>query len=248
MLKKIRFLSLFIFILIFIYSSTIIVIYIYNIYQSNKSYNKLNNIYNIEQKIDVEAKNTDLRKEQFNKLKKINEDIIGWIYIPNTQINYPVVKTVNNEFYLNHDAEKNKSKSGAIFMDYRNSLDENLNMTDKNIVLYGHNMKYGTMFADLKKFENSEFFKQNRYVYMDYRGERKSYEVISIFVTGIESNYKKVNFNTNEEFLEFLSYIKDKSLFSNNIKINDEDKILTLITCSYEFDNARLILVAKLIK
>lgn len=251
MIKKMRPLLLFISTLIFIYSAAMLTSHFYNLYKNNRNYKKLKNIYNIEQNFNSQEDSPnldDLRKEKFNKLQEINKDIIGWIYIPNTKIDYPVVKASDNEFYLNRDVEKKTNKAGAIFMDYRNSLDENFNTKDKNTVLYGHHMKDGSMFADLKKFKSEDFFNENRYIYLDTKEGRKKYEIFSVFITKTDFNYIKSQFNNEKDFTDFSKSIQEKSSISTDIKLSNNDEFLTLSTCTYEFDDGRLALVGRLVK
>lgn len=251
MLKKVRPLLLIVSVLVFIYSAVMLISHFYNLYRNDRSYNKLKNIYSIEQNLNLEEDKPSLdtlRKEKFNKLQEINKDIVGWIYIPNTKIDYPVVKTSNNEFYLNRDAEKNTNKAGAIFMDYRNSLDESFNTKDKNTVLYGHHMKDGSMFADLKKFKDQDFFNENKYIYMDTKDGRKKYEIFSVFIAKTDFNYIKSQFNNEKDFTNFSKSIQEKSSISTDIKLSNTDEFLTLSTCTYEFDDGRLALVGRLVK
>lgn len=249
--KKMRPLLLFISTLIFIYSAAMLTSHFYNLYKNNRKYNQLKDIYNIEQSLNLEEDKVNIdtsRKEKFNKLQEINKDIVGWIYIPNTKIDYPVVKTSDNKFYLNHDVQKNTNKAGSIFMDYRNFLDENFNIKNKNTVIYGHYMKDGSMFADLKKFRNQDFFKENRYIYIDTKDGRKRYEIFSVFITKTDFNYIKSQFSNEKDFTDFSKSIQEKSSISTDIKLSNNDEFLTLSTCTYEFDDGRLALVGRLVK
>jgi len=179
--------------------------------------------------------------DKYKILKKINNDIVGWISIPKTTIDYPIVRTTNNEYYLSHDILKHESSWGAVFMEYR---DININ-TDKNIILYGHNMKDQSMFTQITKYKENEFFKNNRYIYFDTLNIEGKWEVFSAYVAEDSFNYIKTNFKTNEEYLKFLKAITDKSLFSAKVQLSAKDQILTLSTCSYEFKNARFVVHAK---
>ncbi len=109
----------------------------------------------------------DKAKVDFNSIKNVNKDIIGWIMIPNTDINYPITKTKDNEYYLTHTSRRTVSDSGSIFMDHNNKK----NLTDYNTILYGHNMKDGSMFSDLNNFLNPSFLKKNKTIYV-YIGSR----------------------------------------------------------------------------
>lgn len=174
-----------------------------------------------------------------------NDGIAAKVMIPNTLINYSVAKTSDNEYYLDHDLKHKESKSGAIFMDYRNSG----NGSDKNTILYGHNMKDGTMFKGLMAYKEKNFFSKNKYIYLYLNKINKltKWEVFSAYVTDTDFNFIKTEFHSDIDFTKFLNILKGKSTFSSKVKLNKTDHILTLSTCSYEFDNARFVVHAKLL-
>lgn len=180
-------------------------------------------------------------EEKFDKLLGINKDIIGWINIPNTVIDYPVVKTTNNDYYLNHNILKEKSTSGSIFLDFRNEIEE----FDRNSILYGHNMKNGTMFKDLMKYKDEEFFKENDIISFSTIYEDTKWEIFSAYVTDTNFYYIQVNFENDKEYSDFLNTIKAKSMFYKDIELDGSEEILTLSTCSYEFNDARFVIHGK---
>lgn len=182
--------------------------------------------------------------EKLLKLRGINEDIVGWIKIPNTNIDYPVVQSDNNEYYLDKDIYGKASTAGSIFMDYRNDLKTD----DYNRILYGHNMKNGTIFKDLMKYKYEEFFENNRIITFDTIYGEEQYEIFSVYVTDTSFYYIDTEFKSNDEFNEFLKKIKSKSMFESDIELEESKEILTLSTCSYEFNNARFVVHAKKIK
>lgn len=207
---------------------------IFNIYNSIKEYSKAKQIY---QEIREKKENTNL----YN----INSDYMGWINIECTTIDYPIVKGYDNDFYLTRDFHKQYLKAGSIFMDYRNKGFE-----DKNIVIYGHNMKNGSMFGELNNFKNIDYLQKNKYISITTRNNEKLiYEIFGIYVTDAnDTEYTSINFNTEEEFKEYINKIFNKSIYNLDIEIKNTDKILTLSTCSYEFENARLVIHAKFIR
>ena len=119
---------------------------------------------------------------------------------------------------------------------------------DQNTVLFGHNMKNGTMFANLKKYKEDDFFYNNNYIEIELsNGQYLKYKVFSVYITDINDNYTKTSFEDKDEYKEFLERIKNKSIYKSDISVNENDKIITLSTCSYEFDDARLVVTGKLI-
>ncbi|BBH24940.1 SrtB family sortase [Paenibacillus baekrokdamisoli] len=181
--------------------------------------------------------------ERFAQLKEINEDIVGWIQIPDTEIDYPIVQGEDNEYYLKHTFEKIKNVSGAIFMDYRNDPE----LQDANTIVYGHHMKNGTMFKALQNYKDLDFFNKHRIIMYDTPTGHYEWEVFSVYVTSTEFYYIQPTFKTNEQYATFLNKIHSKSMHPSEITLVDQDRILTLSTCSYEFDNARLVIHARLL-
>lgn len=179
--------------------------------------------------------------EHYEEAKAKNPDVVGWISVPNTAIEYPVVQTDDNEYYLYYNAEREQSKSGAIFMDYRNTDFEN----DKHIIIYGHNMRNGTMFHDLNSYKLQDFFDQNSIITLYYNGEMYQYQVFSAQVVLADVNFIRTSFKSNEEFVEYFQSFQDSSKFTSNVEIEPDDQILTLSTCTYEYDDSRFIVQAK---
>ena len=211
----------------------IIFICIYNISEKLIEYNKADNSY---EKIRVE-------KEEENLYDKY-EDYRGWIKIDNTNINYPIVQGKDNSFYLDKDINKNYLSSGSIFMNYLNH-----GFNDENTVLFGHHMRNKTMFAQLKKYKEKEFFYGNNDIEIEVEnGKVLKYKVFSAYVTGAKDNYIKTNFDDKAQYKEFLEDIKNKSQYKSDIDVNENDKIITLSTCSYEFNDARMVVHGKLLK
>lgn len=184
---------------------------------------------------------TDSAKEK--NLKNINSDYVFWIKVAGTNIDFPVVQGKDNDFYLKHDFNKNKSFSGSIFVDYKSNIN-----TDKNIIIYGHNMRNDTMFAQMKQFKNENFFKNNKYVTLYRDGTKKEYEIFSVYLANAKELKVSSDFSNNDDYEKYLKEQKEKSMFKRNVDLNSGDKIITLVTCSYAFDDARIVVVAKEIK
>ncbi|MGG7161213.1 class B sortase [Clostridium baratii] len=175
------------------------------------------------------------------ELIKINEDYKMWLEVPNTNIDYPVVQGEDNDFYLNHDFDKKKSSSGAIFIDYKNNIDK-----DKNIIIYGHNMKNKSMFQNLMKFKDEEFWKENNKIILTIDGKRYEYEIFSSYISNAKDIDLKTNFENDDEYLKYIDDIKKRSIFHRDMNIKSNDRIITLSTCSYEKDDARMIIHGRL--
>ena len=211
----------------------IIFICIYNISEKLIEYNKADNSY---EKIRVE-------KEEENLYDKY-EDYRGWIKIDNTNINYPIVQGKDNSFYLDKDINKNYLSSGSIFMNYLNH-----GFNDENTVLFGHHMRNKTMFAQLKKYKEKEFFYGDNDIVIEVENDKVlKYKVFSAYVTDSKDNYIKTNFDDKDQYKEFLEDIKNKSQYKSDIDVNENDKIITLSTCFYEFNDARMVVHGKLLK
>ncbi len=181
----------------------------------------------------------------FNLLKSQNSDTVAWIKVNGTNIEYPVVKSENNEFYLNHSFDKTNNSAGWIFADYKNKFDG----TDKNIVIYGHNRKDKSMFGTLKNILNPEWYNnpENEEIIFIQKNENCIYKVFSVYKIEKESYYIKTDFKNNNEFEKFLETLKKRSIKNFETKISETDNILTLSTCA-DNDSYRVVLHAKKLK
>ena len=197
--------------------------------------------------VDVDNKNVEL--DQYNidfaKLKGINKDIIAWIKVPQTQIEYPVVKSNDNDFYLTHSIDKSYNSAGWVFADYRVQGDDK----DKNLVIYGHNRRDGTMFGTLKNILSEEWYNNEENKYIIYKTERGTdiYEVISVYQVEAEDYYTTTSFSSDREFEEFLSKINSRSIKDFKVPLQKNDQILTLSTCANN-NKYRVVLHAKKLK
>lgn len=228
----------------------LIIIFLFSLYKIGYKYisdKKANDIYLDLQNIKEELLDTNEDEnslEEVLDLSYLNEDYRGWITIENTNIDYPIIQGEDNEYYLHKDINKEYLEAGSIILDYRNNK-----FNDKNTIIYGHSMKNNTMFGQLKYFKNSDFFYDNKYIsIISTEGETLRYEIFSVYTTDINDNYIVTSFNSTEEYRNFLDEICSKSLFEVNIDISTDDRIITLSTCSYEYENARTVIHGKLIE
>jgi sortase B len=200
----------------------------------------------IKSTVIVEDKNEDENKEEytvdFKKLKEQNNETVAWIKVNNTNVEYPVLRATNNSFYLNHSFDKSKNSAGWIFADYRNKFDG----TDKNIIIYGHNMRDDSMFGSLKNILNSAWYdnEENTNITLYTENEKSIYKVFSIYKIESEDYYIKTEFSNDNEFEKFIETLKKRSIKNFNIDISKEDSILTLSTCANN-NKYRVVLHAK---
>ena len=240
---------------VFSYSAYQLISYYYEGYKNEQEYKEIREVYDVNKILNMEENKggaqedtSALRRERFEALKEINADTVAWVHVPNTNIDYPVVQGEDNSYYLDHTVEKSKSRVGSIFMDFRNSLDDDSVPKDYNTIIYGHHLKSGAMFTSLKEFKDKNFFDENRYVYLDTPGGTLKYEIFSVIITDADYNYIETSFSSEDEFLTFISDIRDRALFNSGAVINEGEKILTLSTCTYEYEDARLAIFARLIE
>jgi sortase B len=180
-----------------------------------------------------------------NQYYKQNSDTIGYIKIENTKIDYPVVYSGDNTYYMDRNFEKKKSKAGAIFLDHRCDY-QDFSKT-RNVILYGHRMRNGQMFKHVTKYLKEDFFVDNRRITFNTLDGEYEWEVFSVFITDVEFYYIDTEFEFDEKWLWFLNQCKDYSKFETDTTLEADDVILTLSTCVVN-DNERLVLMAKLIK
>lgn len=180
----------------------------------------------------------------FNELQIQNKEIIGWIYSENNIINYPVLQTSNNIYYLHHLLDKTYSANGSIFMDSINNSD----FKDDNSILYGHHMKNGSMFASLENYKEQEYF--DLYNKLWLLTPSQNYKIVpfaGLVVTASREDYFMTNFNTLTMRGNYIKFALENSTFKSTMCPNDADKIITLATCDYTFENARFIILGILI-
>jgi len=175
----------------------------------------------------------------FQGLKAKNSDVVGWIYSPNTVINYPVVQAEDNEYYLKRGIDGDYLISGTIFTDYRNKKP----LEDTNYIIYGHNMKNNTIFASLSKYSEQSYYDEHSELY--YLTPDECYLLEPVAGAVVEK--KDMIFKTmpGEEFSGYVESLIDKSGFKSKATYASGDKLMTLSTCSYDFDDARFVLVCK---
>ena len=199
----------------------------------------------IKSTVIVEEENGDEYTVDFNKLKEQNNETIAWLKVNNTNVEYPVVKGTNNSFYLNHSFDKSNNSAGWIFADYRNKFDN----TDKNIVIYGHNMRDGSMFGSMLNILNAKWYEneENTNITLYTENEKCMYKVFSVYKIENEDYYIKTEFKNDNEFEDFIKTLKKRSIKDFNVDVSKDDNILTLSTCANN-NKYRVVLHAKKVK
>lgn len=187
----------------------------------------------------------NLLEVDFNDLLAKNSDTVGWIQVQGTNINYPIVQTTNNDYYLNHAFDKTENKAGWVYMDYRNNAVD----FNQNTIIYAHSRYNGTMFGSLKNILNSSWYtnKENHIIRLSTPTENTMWQVFSVYTIPKESYYITPSFPTDESYQEFLNTIKGRSEVDFSGTVSTGDKVLTLSTCKDNFGN-RIVMHAKLIK
>lgn len=185
-------------------------------------------------------------RDCFTTVLQDNPDVVGRVTIEGLDIAYLVTQTIDNDYYLRHGYDCQDSKSGTIFLDYRCDIGQE--PLKGHYILYGHNMKNGTMFHNLKNYAEEESFKNNRKIRFDTLYMDHKWEVFSAYVTSTDFYYIETSFENDEKWLEFLAELQNKSLYPTDVTLNENDVVLTLSTCSYEFNGARFVVHARLIK
>lgn len=200
--------------------------------------------------IYIGSNNLIIDKSTPTKVKKLqeennNKDIVGYLSIPNTNINEPILQSTDNEFYLNHGIDKKKNIIGSTFLDYRVKI----NNGTKNLI-YSHNSStFDVPFKKLEKYYNEDFYKNNKYIYLEDEENKVKYQIFSVYVETSNWDYMKLNF-TEKEWLEHLNKLKSLSWYETGVNVSKDDEILILQTCSHHkkyknYKNKYLLIIAK---
>ena len=168
--------------------------------------------------------------------------MVGWIWIPESKINYPFLQSTDNDFYLNHTWEKQENSVGSIFLEHQS----NSAFTDYNTILYGHNMKDGSMFADLGKYAAQEYWENHPYVYLLTDTGIYRYEVFAAYRADVDSITYGLRFQQEQTKANFLIHALDSSKIQTGIIPDPNDRILTLSTCSGAGYSNRWVVQARL--
>lgn len=236
------------FLLCFLLSLTFIISYYQDSAKQEAIYDELVEVVEEEK---IKNDESDLLKE-YQDLYLQNDDMVGWIKIDGTKINYPVMQTVDeSNFYLRRGFDKKYTIYGCPYMQENCNVDK----PSDNLVIYGHHMNDGTMFANLMKYTKKSFWEEHKTIVFDTLEEHKEYEVMAAFKTVVYSDspesfkyYHFVDAENEEEFNAFVEKCKELSFYDTGVEAEYGDKFITLSTCEYSKKNSRMVVVAKRVK
>ncbi|MBQ3409655.1 MAG: class B sortase [Clostridia bacterium] len=241
--RKIYNLIIFLCVCVIIYSLYNIVIWAIENKKNNDILNDIQSVAGITHE-EVTINNQPVVKAHydFTELLNRNPNTVGWVYVPNSKIDYPVVQWTDNDYYLNHSFNNSENSAGWVFAD--SSCDV---LNSKNVVIYGHNRKDSSMFGSLKRVYDDDWISnpENNYITFANLNETDIYKIFSVFIANDESvaSYLETDFSTDEAFRSYLTRIKNTSSQKFDTDIENTDKIITLYTC-YGMNNQRLLVFA----
>ena len=193
---------------------------------------------------EISTDNAELPiKVDFDALKKINPDVVGWLYCKDTKINYPIVQTNNNEYYLHKMVNGEYNFAGTLFADYRCEKD----FAGLNTIVYGHSMKNGSMFGQLPKYRKQDFYDSHPTMWLLTPDKTYKVELLAGQLTASDSDAYDI-INKPDVLNKYLKTAVNQSTFKTKSSVDDAEKILILSTCSYENENARFVVIGKLVE
>lgn len=225
--------------LVFLYAGMNLFLILSEYNKGDSEYKELEkNVISIEVPNLVDQGETVFRVD-FDKLKEINADVQAWILFDNpAKISYPVVAGIDNAVYLSKTFEGQYNASGTLFTDMDNTGDFN----DRNTFIYGHNMKNGSMFGQLRKYQDQKFCEENPYFYIyTLDGREMKYQVFAVCIVKDTSDSFTKWYEDDSEFMDYINYEKRMALYSLDIEIEADNKIVTLSTCTNVSDDERLL-------
>ena len=225
-------------------------------YQASHSSEQVENLNEVKKKdkpfylatVRLDNEDTPDILEEYQDLIQLNKKLVGWIKIEGTKVDYPVLQTTNNDYYLNHNFDQEEDRNGSIFMD----KDCAIWPRSQNLILYGHNMKSGKMFGSLKNYKDQSFQKKHPTIHFDTIYEKGKYEVMYVFSEVVheeaEVAFKYYQFISANSEVEYNSYMNDMaamSLYDTGVTSEYGDALITLSTCDYTAGAERFVIVAK---
>ncbi|WP_162300555.1 class B sortase [Anaerosacchariphilus polymeriproducens] len=235
--------------LILVIALAVFLISAYKLYSIFSEYQKAVDEYDnlrdevvMEQTSDVEDRKdrqTDTYKKivDFDKLKKMNDNIKGWIEFELIPISYPIMQGTDNDYYLHHTYRNTENTSGSIFLDYQNKE----LFKAQNTFIYGHNMKNGTMFGKLKQYERKEFYDKNQYIWIYTPTANYRYRIFSCYIVRSDGDSYQTDYKDKKEYENYLKMIQNYSSYDTGINLSTDDSIISLSTCTANPDNRFLV-------
>lgn len=211
---------------------------------------KNSNYYNIQETVKVHKTSNDMPDilPEYQMLYEKNKKLIGWLRIDDTIIDYPVMQTSNNEYYLDHNFNQEYDKNGSIFMDYNCSVYPR----STNLIIYGHHMKSGKMFGQLQKYAKESYYQEHKIIQFDTIYEKGTYEIMYVFRSQVFNEndmvfkyYQFINANSGVEFDSYMDEMKKISLYETGVNAKYGDSLITLSTCDNSQEDGRFVVVAK---
>lgn len=179
----------------------------------------------------------------FSLLQGVNPDVIAWIYGPDTGISYPVVQGQDNSYYLDHLLDGTYNGNGTIFLDVQCDRQ----FTDRNTILYGHHMKNGTMFAPLEQYREADYYALHPVFYLLTPDGNYRLELFSARVVPADDPVYQTQFASDEAFAQWLAQQRERSDLASSVQVTDNDRVVTLSTCAYDYEDARYVVLGKLV-
>ena len=179
----------------------------------------------------------------FEALAEINPNVVGWLFLEGTPINYPVVHWRDNVRYLHHLFDGRRNAAGTLFVDSHNER----GFGNKHTIIHGHHMRDGSMFAVLESYRSQEFFEENPYILLMTPERNYVIQVFAGYVASVFDNSWQTEFIGFTAFDEWIRESKERSDFTSNVAVDGRDRVITLSTCSYVFNDARFVLLGKLV-
>lgn len=229
--------------------------YNYQASHSSEQVNNLNKVkdensfvrkYNVKVRLD-DNETPDILEEYVGPYN-LNQKLVGWIKIEGTKVDYPVLQTVNNEYYLNHNFDQEEDRNGSIFLD----SDCKIWPRSQNLILYGHNMKSGKMFGTLKSYKDESFYNKHKEIQFDSLYEKGTYEIMYVFSEVVHEEtevafkyYQFISANSEVEFDSYMNDMAKMSLYDTGVTASYGDALITLSTCDYSQGAERFVIVAK---
>lgn len=195
---------------------------------------------------DVEVPEEDLLPViDWDALYAMNDDLLGFLYIPDTIIQYPIVQGSDNEYYLTHTFSGETNKCGCIFMDTGNQAD----FTSDNTLLHGHNMKTGKMFGSLRKYEDKSYWEEHPYIWILTEDTAMKYHIFSSGRTDAGSYVYTLKFGSEQSFETYIQKrTKIDPYYDTGVEVTTQDRLLTLSTCTSDTEEGRRVVQAKLVE
>lgn len=179
----------------------------------------------------------------FQSLLADNEDVVGWIYCENTVINYPIAQGDDNDEYLHHLLDGTYNSSGTLFVDCECAPE----FAGANTIVYGHNMKNGSMFYSLLNYREQSYYDAHPVLYLNTPTQNYRIDVFSGYICNYDSDTYTLSFPSEEDYVSYINKMKSQSNFDCDVEVTGDDRIITLSTCTYEYDNARYVVQGKLV-